>query len=127
MVEFMSGDTFGQNLPAIGLGLEILKDRPDSWRRARLLEIYDTRSDWVADVLSTLYGPVVVVSTAVDDGADRIQLDSKRGVLPLTDEPPDDLIMATTRHGRYVLRAEELLAAIRDGATKLVLQRTTTR
>jgi len=75
----------------------------------------------------TPYGPVVVVSTAVDDGADRIQLDSKRGVLPLTDEPPDDLIMATTRHGRYVLRAEELLAAIRDGATKLVLQRTTTR
>ena len=54
-------------------------------------------------------------------GADRIQLDSKRGVLPLTDEPPDDLIMATTRHGRYLLRAGELIAAIHGGATKLVL------
>jgi hypothetical protein len=125
MIEFMSGETFGQNLAAISLGLEILKDRSDSWRRARLLEIYDTRSDWVADVLSTQYGPVVVVSTAVDDSADRIQLDSKRGVLPLTDEPPDDRIVVTTRHGQYVLRAEELLAAIRDGRTKLVLGRIT--
>ena len=122
MIEFMSGDTFGRQLAGHRFRARILDDRPDSRRRARLLEIYDTRSDPGSRTCwSTQYGPVVVVSTAVDDGADRIQLDSKRGVLPLTDEPPDDLIMATTRHGRYVLRAEELLAAIRDGTTKLVL------
>jgi hypothetical protein len=78
-------------------------------------------------VLGTQFGPVVVARIAVTEGADRIQQDRKRGFLPLTDEPPGDRIVVTTRHGQYVLRAEELLAAIRDGATKLVLGRTAPR
>jgi hypothetical protein len=127
MIEFMSGETFERNWLAIGLALEVLADRPRSRRRARLLAVYDARSTLIAEVLSTQYGPVVVARIAVTDGADRIRQDTKRGFLPLTDEPPDDRIVVTTRHGQYVLRAEELLGAIRDGTTTFVLGRTAPR
>lgn len=126
MIEFMSGETFERNWPAIGLALEVLADRPRSRRRARLLAVYDARSTLIAEVLSTQHGPVVVMQTAVRDGADRIQLDSKRGVEPLTGDPAQWFVV-TTRHGQLVLRAADLIACIRDGATKFVLGRTAPR
>ena len=113
--------------PTIGLALEVLADRPRSRRRARLLAVYDARSTMIAEVLSTQYGPVVVMqhSSARRRRPHPAGPQARRAAAhrrPLT-----SWFVVTTRHGQYVLRAEELIACIRDGTTTFVLGRTAPR
>ena len=86
----------------------------------------DTDATLIAEVLDTRFGPVVVSRIAVDDSATRTRQDSKRNIEPLTGDP-EQWFTVTTRRRQYALRAEDLLAAIRDGRPKLVLGRTTSR
>jgi hypothetical protein len=123
IIEYMSGQTFEGHWPAIGLALEALYDRPKLRRQARLLAVYDTRATLIAEVLSTQFGPVVISRIAVDDSATRTRQDSKRNIEPLTGDP-EQWFTVTTRRGQYALRADDILAAIRDGKRKIVLERT---
>lgn len=124
MIDYMSGEEFEGHWPAIGVAVEALTDRPKLRRRARLLAVYDTRAELIAEVLNTQFGPVVVSRIAVDDSADRTRQDRKRDVQPLTDDP-EQWFTVTTRRRQHVLYAAELAAAIADGRTKLVLERNT--
>lgn len=72
-------------------------------------------------MLHTQFGPVVITRIAVDDSATRTRQDSKRNIEPLTGDP-EQWFTVTTRHRRYLLTAADILAAVRDGKRKLVLQ-----
>ena len=115
----MDGETFEKHWREIGLGLELLADHPKKRKAWRLLAVYEERTDQlVAEVMRTQYGPIVVMRIAVDDGAEKIEQDSKRNFEPLTGDPKQWWVM-TTRHGRYRLRADVIIDCLRTGKTKL--------